>query len=282
MESEKKVPLTRSGHSVRTQLTKNDFNVFSRMTSHENKYSGTAAAPSVENADKVVVNEVQADYFRKRNNYFCGDDVSEKSPFGGRRKTDIDELIEKSKLYSLQQSLEKKSCARNKHLGSEVETKARTTESVPKSRGFHLKTVGISLKYTDRRTTESDRIKEIDLETPCKIVIAVMLFVYLVGRQMWPEKTFFNTAAEKLNSGALTSTNVAELAAASWPSTISNFLDSMKPKRNESLRECVELWHSRWSSWINSFNVLRGKSMPLSPIAVDEDVRSSWWFTSKK
>lgn len=134
------------------------------MIKNDNCYK-IELAKTIGNCEKVVFNEVQRDFFRKESDYFGS--VKMSIPSGG------------SVLYFNEQI---KNAEQEKDL---LKYDMNEKKNLKSSKKIQVKGVGFDLLYTKNcPSSEEATTQEINLEMPCKIVMALVLIVYILNQNI--------------------------------------------------------------------------------------------------
>lgn len=152
----------------------------------DNENCAEDAFAAIGNVDKVVMNETHADYFRKTSNYFEGDEMDQSFC---TTKMHVDHIIGSSKYWEPASDTVE---AGNELAHSFDQRKPEAQPARPKLRktsrkSIHLKGVGFDVQYMRKFSSpDDDLVQQINLEKPCKVMMAIVLILYALSQHEWP------------------------------------------------------------------------------------------------
>lgn len=242
---------------------------------NETRLSARDFAKTMSNAEKVVFNEVQKNFFRKESAYFGSVDMN--YPCGGS-KIDMKQFYDspavadptagdlRQRAGDLCQQANDSGSANGAH-------KATKTEKL-----VQIKGVGFDLLYTrDGCSSQEPSIKKINVETPCKVIMAMVLVAYIMNRHMQPADevdSFFGAILDACKCALCSST---PLGLANWwfGSAGRQSKEQELPKVESPTSKYGDLWKA--NVWLRKFTGSFGRSLSSSASAAPRTAPTPRW-----
>lgn len=233
---------------------------------NETRLSARDLAKTMSNAEKVVFNEVQKNFFRKESPYFGSVDMN--YPCGGSK-------IQMKQLYNSPSS-DANPSVEDLSLQSSVEPTTSSQKTTKMEKMVQIKGVGFDLMYTrDGSSSDEPSINEINVETPCKLMMAVVLVAYLVNRHMQPANEVDSLFGAILDACKCALCSSSPLGLANW------WLGGGQAKEPESSKvesptsNYGHLWKA--NAWLRKFTGAFGRGLSCGAVGAAKTAPVSKW-----
>lgn len=240
-------------------------------------------AKTMSNAEKVVFNEVQKNFFRKESAYFGSVDMN--YPCGGS-KIDMKQFFDSPAQCANSSAKCADSPAVDPSAGDLCQSKVcdqggsadGSHKAMKTEKSVQIKGVGFDLLYTrDGSSSQQPSIKEINIETPCKVIMAVVLIAYVMNRYIQPADevdSFFGAILRACCRCALWNCTPLWLANR-WFAGADSRAEADSVKVESQTPTYGNLWKA--NVWLRKFTNAFGKSLSSSPVAVTKTAPSLGW-----
>lgn len=240
-------------------------------------------AKTMSNSEKVVFNEVQKNFFRKDSAYFGSVDMN--YPCGGS-KIDMKQFFDSPAKCANSSAKCADSPAVDPFAGDLCQSKVcdqggsadGTQKAMKTEKSVQIKGVGFDLLYTrDGSSSQQPSIKEINIETPCKVIMAVVLIAYVMNRYIQPADevdSFFGAILRACCRCALWNCTPLWLANR-WFAGADSRAEADSVKVESQTPTYGNLWKA--NVWLRKFTNAFGKSLSSSPVAVTKTAPSPGW-----
>lgn len=189
-----------------------------------NIYHQKDAFAITKSLDKMIMNEVHTNYLQKNSSHF-GKCLIDSSPCAVNGKTHIDNFFDlsnyqKHDIHNCKQQQKEFAGLLSRPRSEEVQV---DEPKLRKTSHLQIKGVGFDVQYTKKFSSETgdNYMKQINLEKPCKVAMAIVLILYMIGEPGWLYEKCLQIPHE------LNGENFSQ-----W-SAVKNFLDALGSKQGE-------------------------------------------------
>lgn len=194
--------------------------------------------------DKMIMNEVHTNYLQKNSSYY-GNCVIESTPcaVNGKTHIGIDNFFDSSNYQKHHMDSLKQQQKEFTRLLSRPRSEVQADEpKLRKTSHLQIKGVGFDVQYTKKFSSETgdNYVKQINLEKPCKVAMAIVLILYMIGEPGWLYEKFSQIPNE------LNGENFSQ-----W-STVKNFLDRLGSNQGENHANSAPVMLYHGCDWLKN------------------------------